>query len=103
MTLAPGDYAGLTDRQIKLLSYLRKSEDHGRTPSYQEMAFAIGLVAKSNIPVLLSQLEARGYIERLPGRARSLRLTEPQLAKATVEQLMAELQSRGVIIQGARL
>jgi repressor LexA len=63
----------LTQRQHQLLQfiygYLR---DHGVPPSFEEMRAALRLKSKSGIHRLIKGLEERGYIRRLPYRARAL-------------------------------
>jgi len=100
MKRAPGSYAGLTVRQADLLSFLRHRQNAGFTPSYDEMAEHLGL-CKSGIHRLLSGLQARGYIERGYGMARSVRVFDEPYRKNPLERfpteaLTAELQRRGV-------
>lgn len=66
---------GLTPTQDKLLRYLEERE--GRvSPTYQEMADAIGLKARSGIHRLIDGLEERGYVTRLPKRARTVQVVK---------------------------
>ncbi len=76
----------LTRKQYELLVYidqqLRKS---GISPSFDEMKDALGLKSKSGIHRLITGLEERGFIRRLPHRARALevlRLPENMAAPA---------------------
>jgi repressor LexA len=62
---------GLTSQQLKLLRILERSKE---TPSYQEMVDRMGLASKSGITRLILSLEERGFIERMPHRARSIRV-----------------------------
>lgn len=63
----------LTRKQTELLLYVnsRLTED-GVSPSFDEMKDALGLRSKSGIHRLISGLEERGFIRRLPHRARAL-------------------------------
>jgi repressor LexA len=63
----------LTKKQRDLLLYIheRISKD-GITPSYDEMKDALGLHSKSGIHRLVSALEERGFLKRLPNRARAI-------------------------------
>jgi len=63
----------LTRKQHELLRYIdeRLSED-GVSPSFDEMKDALGLKSKSGIHRLITALEERGFIRRLPHRARAL-------------------------------
>ena len=101
--LAPGDYRGLTAAQAKLLSYLRVQQDLQYTPSYQEMADAIGLRAKSGVHRLITALIERGYASRLQNRARAIevfdtRREEDVLQRVPTDALVAELRRRGLRI-----
>ena len=63
----------LTSQQAKLLAYLKSCE---RTPSYSDMQIAMGMKSKSGVHHLIDALEERGYIERIPNRARCIRVLE---------------------------
>ena len=65
----------LTKKQRDLLLFIhqRLSEDDV-PPSFEEMKDALGLKSKSGIHRLISGLEERGYIQRLPHRARALEI-----------------------------
>lgn len=53
----------MTPRQAQLLSFIESyTQRHGASPSYQEMAAAIGAKSKSSISRLLSALHARGRV-----------------------------------------
>ena len=63
----------LTKRQYQLLMLIEKKlREDGVSPSFDEMKDAIGLKSKSGIHRLISGLEERGFIRRLPNRARAL-------------------------------
>jgi len=63
----------LTQQQKKMLSVLIEHfEDHDVPPSFEELCAALDLKSKSGIHRLLSGLEERGYIRRLPNRARAI-------------------------------
>lgn len=63
----------LTKRQYELLMLIEKRlREDGVSPSFDEMKEAIGLKSKSGIHRLISGLEERGFIRRLPNRARAL-------------------------------
>jgi repressor LexA len=63
----------LTRKQHELLLYIdgRLSET-GVSPSFEEMKEALDLKSKSGVHRLISALEERGFIRRLPNRARAL-------------------------------
>lgn len=70
---------GLTTRAVELLAVLRAFKaQHGRVPTYDEMAVDLGVSAKSTVHRLLTQLEDRGLIRRLYHRRQSVELIEPR-------------------------
>jgi repressor LexA len=63
----------LTKKQRELLLFLSgRLKDTGVSPSYDEMKEALDLKSKSGIHRLITGLEERGYIRRLPHRARAV-------------------------------
>ena len=65
----------LTKKQYELLSLLNtRIKETGVPPSFDEMKDALGLKSKSGIHRLISGLEERGFIRRLPHRARALEI-----------------------------
>lgn len=74
--IKPEQFAhGLTMQQAKLLGYIRECFDIcGMAPSFEEMKEAMGLASKSGIHRLITALEQRGHIERIPASARAMRL-----------------------------
>ncbi|NNG02810.1 MAG: transcriptional repressor LexA [Inquilinus sp.] len=63
----------LTRKQQELLLFIhRRLGDGGVSPSFDEMKDALGLRSKSGIHRLITGLEERGFIRRLPHRARAL-------------------------------
>lgn len=63
----------LTQKQHELLCFIDdRLKDSGVSPSFEEMKEALGLKSKSGIHRLISALEERDFIRRLPNRARAL-------------------------------
>lgn len=63
----------LTPKQQELLSFIQtRLEEGGVSPSFEEMKDALDLRSKSGIHRLINALEERGFIRRLPNRARAL-------------------------------
>lgn len=63
----------LTEKQYNLLMYINKvNRETGQCPSFDEMKDAIGLKSKSGIHALISSLEERNFIRKLPHKARAL-------------------------------
>jgi repressor LexA len=75
----------LTAKQHELLLYIqRKLEETGISPSFEEMKDALDLKSKSGVHRLISALEERGFLRRLPNRARALEvLRQPENVTAT--------------------
>ena len=63
----------LTAKQNQLLHYIAdRLNESGVSPSFDEMKDALGLKSKSGIHRLIKALEERGFLGRLPNRARAL-------------------------------
>lgn len=63
----------LTKKQYQLLVFIdQRLKDAGVSPSFDEMKDALGLRSKSGIHRLITALEERGFLRRLPHRARAL-------------------------------
>jgi repressor LexA len=76
----------LTSKQRELLLFIDKrlGED-GISPSFDEMREALDLKSKSGVHRLISALEERGFIRRLPNRARALEVVKLPEARPTAE------------------
>lgn len=91
----------LTRKQHELLRFIQtRLEESGISPSFEEMKEALDLKSKSGVHRLISALEERGFIRRLPNRARALEvLRQPEdatskpvrPASATVSEVTAPL------------
>lgn len=63
----------LTRKQHELLLFIhQRMKESGIPPSFDEMKEALDLASKSGIHRLITALEERGFIRRLPNRARAL-------------------------------
>ena len=63
----------LTRKQYELLLFIQERlKEAGVPPSFDEMKDALDLKSKSGIHRLIKALEERGFIRRLPNRARAL-------------------------------
>jgi repressor LexA len=77
----------LTAKQHELLLFIdSRLKESGISPSFDEMREALDLKSKSGVHRLISALEERGFIRRLPNRARALEVIKlPETrASATV-------------------
>lgn len=89
----------LTKRQHELLLLIdRRLREDGVSPSFEEMKDAVGLKSKSGIHRLITALEERGFIRRLPNRARALEVLRlPETAEANVSLLKSAVESTGTV------
>lgn len=76
----------LTEKQKELLLYIHeRMQERGVPPSFDEMKDALDLKSKSGIHRLITALVERGFIRRLPHRARAIeviKLPENEIAAA---------------------
>lgn len=83
----------LTRKQLELLLFINERlKESGVPPSFDEMKDALDLRSKSGIHRLITALEERGFIRRLPNRARALEVV--RLPEA-VNPSFASLRQRG--------
>src|SRR3954465_13070689 len=67
----------LTAKQRELLLFIdARLKEAGISPSFDEMREALDLKSKSGVHRLISALEERGFIRRLPNRARALEVVK---------------------------
>ncbi|MBE8191300.1 MAG: transcriptional repressor LexA [Alphaproteobacteria bacterium] len=65
----------LTKKQYELLMFInQRLKETGISPSFDEMKDALHLRSKSGIHRLITALEERGFIEKMPQRARALKI-----------------------------
>ena len=81
----------LTAKQRELLLFIdERLKSSGISPSFDEMRDALDLKSKSGVHRLISALEERGFIRRLPNRARALEVVKmPETKPAAVVPLRA--------------
>jgi repressor LexA len=79
----------LTAKQRDLLLFIdARLKENGISPSFDEMREALDLKSKSGVHRLISALEERGFIRRLPNRARALEVVKlPESGSATIVPL----------------
>lgn len=89
----------LTKRQHELLLLIdRRLREDGVSPSFEEMKDAVGLKSKSGIHRLITALEERGFIRRLPNRARALEVLRlPETAEANASMLKPATEPAGTV------
>jgi repressor LexA len=80
----------LTRKQQELLLFInQRLAQGGVSPSFEEMKDALDLKSKSGIHRLISGLEERGFIRRLPHRARALEVVRLPEETAVVQRRQA--------------
>ncbi|MDZ4306560.1 transcriptional repressor LexA [Allopontixanthobacter sp.] len=88
----------LTAKQHELIRFIQdRLEETGISPSFEEMKEALDLKSKSGVHRLISALEERGFIRRLPNRARALEvLKQPEDAVGGSSAASARLRDNVV-------
>jgi len=72
----------LTVKQKDLLDFINLYyKDNDVFPTYEEMKHALNIKSKSSIHKLISSIEERGFIERIPHKARAIQLKDTQNQK----------------------
>ena len=90
----------LTEKQYKLLMYINKVlKETGCSPSFEEMKQAVNLKSKSGIHALIEALEERGFIKKLPHKARALEVI--RLPRFKPSAIIAEEKKREIALQNS--
>ncbi len=90
----------LTRKQQELLLFIHeRMKETGIPPSFDEMKDALDLASKSGIHRLITALEERGFIRRLPNRARALEVIK--LPEAYTPSLKARRGFSPSVIEGS--
>lgn len=67
----------LTKKMLELLEFIHESQTReGVPPSFDEMKDHLGLRSKSGIHRLITSMEERGYLRRLPHKARAIEIVK---------------------------
>ncbi len=76
----------LTEKQYKLLLFINKVlKETGCSPSFDEMKDAVNLKSKSGIHALIEALVERGFLKKMPHKARALEVLRlPKLKPSSV-------------------
>jgi repressor LexA len=91
----------LTRKQQELLLFIHeRMKESGIPPSFDEMKDALDLASKSGIHRLITALEERGFIRRLPNRARALEVIK--LPEAYSPSLQPRRGFSPAVIEGSR-
>src|SRR6201986_4154306 len=94
----------LTRKQHELLMFIHERiKETGVSPSFDEMKEALDLASKSGIHRLITALEERGFLRRLPHRARALEVVKlPQQATAAAPP-KGRAPFRPQVVEGVRV
>ncbi len=93
----------LTAKQKELLLLIHhRVQDTGVPPSFEEMKEALDLKSKSGIHRLITALEERGFLRRLPHRARALEIVKLPDALLDETSSAAKAPFRPQVIEGGR-
>ncbi len=85
----------LTKKQLELLTFLKNHlKKNDVPPSFDEMKDALNLKSKSGIHRLVSALEERGFIRRLPNRARAIEIIKTQAIEPNIKNITETLPQR---------
>src|SRR6266498_2449239 len=89
-----GDAKMLTRKQFELLRFIHERlKEAGVPPSFDEMKDALDLRSKSGIHRLITALEERGFIRRLPNRARAIEVIK--LPESVAQGIGSGSRARG--------
>jgi repressor LexA len=93
----------LTRKQHELVCFINdRLAETGVSPSFEEMKDALDLKSKSGVHRLISALEERNFIRRLPNRARALEvLRMPERPEAAIAQTTTKSGSKSAAAASA--
>lgn len=85
----------LTRKQHELICFIAdRLGETGVSPSFEEMKDALDLKSKSGVHRLISALEERGFLRRLPNRARALEVVKmPERGEAKKPSLVSTVST----------
>ena len=85
----------LTKKQHELICFINdRLAETGVSPSFEEMKAALDLKSKSGVHRLISALEERQFLRRLPNRARALEVLKvPERAERAKKGVQANIRS----------
>jgi repressor LexA len=94
----------LTRKQHQLLMFIQaRLQEAGIPPSFDEMKDALDLKSKSGIHRLITALEERGFIGRLPNRARALEILKlPESAIPSQAEKPAAVETSAVSMRSVQ-
>jgi repressor LexA len=94
----------LTRKQHELLMFIHERiKETGVSPSFDEMKEALDLASKSGIHRLITALEERGFLRRLPHRARALEVVKLPQQAATAAPPQGRQPFKPQLVEGDKL
>ena len=94
----------LTRKQHELLMFIHERiKETGVSPSFDEMKDALDLASKSGIHRLITALEERGFLRRLPHRARALEVTKLPTQATAAAPARGRQTFKPQVVEGAGL
>lgn len=92
---------GTTERQAAVLAIIEDAINAGQpAPNTSELSRAAG-IGNGELARILDALEHMGFITRIRGRQRNIRLCSPSIKMAPDDHLVAELTRRGYLVRKA--
>jgi repressor LexA len=93
----------LTEKQRDLLHFIReRHREAGVSPSFDEMKEALGLKSKSGVHRLVGALEERGFLRRLPNRARAIEILRMPNEPAETQPPRPQQPFKPSVVEGGR-
>lgn len=90
---------GVTERQAQILAFIEDEVAAGRaSPNTREISEHVGF-GTGDVARILDALEHMGYITRIVGRQRNIRLCSPSVRMAPDDHLVSELTRRGYLVR----
>ena len=88
----------LTKKQRELLLFLEERiAQSGVTPSFEEMKNKVGLKSKSGIHRLISALEDRGFIKKLPFKARAIEILKSSNVRSKPSDNKDDIRNKHIV------
>src|SRR4051794_27564269 len=91
----------LTKRQEQVLRFIQKKQDtDGFSPTFRDIATHFRFASVNAALVHVQALLTKGYLKHLPGRARSLQITDPYAPKNRARHRVVPVPIYGTIPAG---
>lgn len=92
---------GLPARPAEMLAFIKAYiADHQRSPSFQEIADAMGYASKGSVYRVMQMLRERGHVDMIEGRSRSLIVLRDEPAQPSQAAKIAQLENENTRLRG---